>query len=128
MERFHRDFHALGGDGPEVLLEEFADLAVVLIRDQTHRDLGRSLGGNHRLGALLDVAAPDAVHVERGPYARAFERREARFALDSADRKRLLVLREAERRLVESPAFGGSELAHIVVEARRCVRPVRAAA
>ena len=110
--------HAARRDGAEVALEEAGDLAVVLIGHQAHRNLRRGLRRDHRLGPLADVAAPNAVDVERGADARAFDGRVARLALDVADRERTLVGRQAERRAVEGPALGLGQLAHVVVEAR----------
>lgn len=90
----------------------------ILSGNQTHRDFGRSLRRDHRLGPLLDIAAPNAVHVERGANTRAFDGRKARFALDIADFERFLVFCKVERSLVEGFALGGRQLAHVVVEAR----------
>ena len=42
----------------------FEDLLEVLIWHQTHRDLCRRLRWDNGLCTLLDVAAPDAVHIE----------------------------------------------------------------
>lgn len=100
-----------------MFLEQLRDLAVVLIRHEAHRNLGRSLRRNDRLGPLARVAAPDAVDVERRAHAGAFQRRVTRFALHVADFQRLLVILEAERRLVERLALGGRQLPHVVVEA-----------
>ena len=116
VQRFHGDLHAPGGDAPEVALEKFRNLPVVLMRNQSHRNLGRRFRRNHRLGPFARVAAPDAVYVERGTHAGTFERRVARLALHVADRERLLVRREAERSPVEGPPFGGSKFPHVVVE------------
>ena len=99
-------------------LEEFAYLPEILVRNQPHRNLGRGFRGNHRLGSLAGITSPNAVDVERRTDSGAFEGGEPGFALDVADAERTLVGGQAERRLVESPALGGRELADIVVEAR----------
>ena len=112
------DFDALGRDAAEMGLEEFAYLPEILVRNQPHRNLGRGFRGNHRLGSLAGITSPNAVDVERRTDSGAFEGGEPGFALDVADTERTLVGGQAERRLVESPALGGRELADIVVEAR----------
>ena len=100
-----------------MLFEELRNLAVVLIRDQAHRNLGRGFRGDHRLGAFTCVAAPDAIDIERRTHARAFQRRVARFALHVADFQRFFIIFHIERRLVERLALPGRQFAHIVVEA-----------
>ena len=118
MQELDLHLDALGSDRLEMFLEELGDLFEILSGNQTHRDFGRSLRRDHRLGPLLDIAAPNAVHVERGANTRAFDGRKARFALDIADFERFLVFCKVERSLVEGFALGGRQLAHVVVEAR----------
>jgi len=92
VQEAHLDLDALRGDSLEVLLEESCDLAEVLIRNQTHRYLGRGLRWNDGLRTLLGIAAPDSVHVERGTHSGALHGVISGLALDVADGKRALVV------------------------------------
>ena len=112
----HVDLHAAGRNGAEIPLEELGDLTEILIRHQPHRDLGRRTRRNDRLGSLLDITAPDAVHVERRAHARTLHGRITRFTRHVADVQRPLVVGQTERRLVERTPFGGRQFAHVVVE------------
>ena len=58
------DFYALWSKALEVLLKEFVDLIVVLVRHKSAREFGVSLRGEYRLRAFADVAAPNAANVK----------------------------------------------------------------
>src|SRR5437868_7203675 len=49
--------------GGHIVAEGLADLLGVLPLDQPERDFCRGMRRDHRLGALADIAAPDAVDV-----------------------------------------------------------------
>jgi hypothetical protein len=110
----------MAGSAPSTVQVSFApdDRLRVLIGDQAAGDLGRRLRGNHGLGAVARVAAPDAVDVEGRPRPGALQRGEAGLAALFAETD----LAEKATRVEAEPAPRLSrrrvDLADRVVEAR----------
>ena len=99
-----------------MLGEQAADLAVVLIGYQTHRDFRVSFRRNDRLGAFAGISAPNAVYVERRPHADALHGRVPLLARRFPHADALAKSGLAERSPAEIRPLRRRELPHPVVE------------
>ena len=103
-----------------MFLEYPRDLGTLLIRHETHRDLGVGYGRKNRLGTLSDVSTPDSAHIQARPYADPLKRSVTLLATQGLDSHRLLKLLEIERSPCKLRPVLSGKLHDIVIESRDC--------
>src|SRR4029077_1402453 len=78
---------------------------------------GVGVGGNHGLGAFADVAAPNAVELERGTRPELLDDGEPLFAHVAGSSNRFFKILFLPRQSLEGFALGAAELGHVIVKA-----------
>src|SRR5690349_4001045 len=94
-------FHRLWCDRKNMLGEQFGDHMMILVRDESHGDLGGSLRWENGLGTFTCIATPDAVAVECWSHTGTFKRCISFFAGDLFNAELFLVFIEIERSSIE---------------------------
>ncbi len=112
----HGEGHRVGHLRLQVGLQLVVDVPQLLVGHEAHRNLRVGLRRKHRLGALAGVAAPDAVHVERGAGREAFERRVVALGPHVVDADGVPPGRLVERKGGVGLALGRRQVAHVLVK------------
>ena len=90
------NLYIIRSDGLEMLGEKLSYSLAVLVRDQSHGNLGMGLRRKDSLGALACIAAPDTIDIQARPYTCPFHGRIAFLALHFIDTEELLILLQIE--------------------------------
>src|SRR5690606_21963034 len=74
MMRFDLNLYGFGGYTFKMLYKQLCDPLGILVRHETHGDLGECLGRQHGLGSFTNVPAPDTIYFQCWADACMFDR------------------------------------------------------
>ena len=80
MQVIHFHLHVIRSNRLEIFLEQFRNLLVFLVRNQTAANLGVCFRRQYGLGTFARVTTPDSTNIECRTNARTFISRESLFA------------------------------------------------
>src|SRR5690554_5328245 len=122
LQKAQRD--RIGRQALKIGARKLEDLGRLLAGDQATRNLRRGRRGEHRLGALADKAAPDAVAIKRRARPLALKGGIAGFATKTRRAGLLAELLIVEGKLGKLLALLDRQRDHVVIKARDRHTPV----
>ena len=111
------DLHVLRASLAHGLLERFANLLRILIRNEPHRNLRGGFRGDDGFGALALISGGQPVYVERGSDPESLQRRVSGFATQEWKLQFVEELFLIERQLGVDGSFLARWFRNIVIEA-----------